>query len=103
MGRAYRRLILSIRAETRHPLNEGWDALRELSADTAVARLGHLSHQHPEVTATKRQFLADVSDHLSWIRRDAIRERYSDYEWRRIRATLPFNGDAGTFYDPPAV
>jgi hypothetical protein len=101
MGRAYRRLILSIRAETREPINEGWKALRELPTDKSIARLGVVSGDHPDVTAAKRQFLADVSAHLSWTRRDELRDRYSDYEWRRIRAGLR-DGGGGTFYDPPA-
>ena len=98
MGRAYRRLILRIHAETKLAIKQGWMALRTSTPEAVQA----LSGDHPDVTAAKTQFLADVSSHLSLLKRDDLRERYSDREWRRIRGELP-NGDGGTFYDPVSI
>jgi hypothetical protein len=99
MGRAYRRLLLSIRAETRASMREGWGDLRQLLAQQTGKRLGK-SGGHPNVTAAKRQFLEDVSDYLSWTRRKRVQDRYSERGWRRIREDLP-DERGGTFYDPP--
>lgn len=101
MGRAYRRFVLSIRAETAEPLVEAWDdfhaAMREGRPRwPATVVVG----MHPDVGIAKRQFLQDVSDHLALTRGDRLRERYADRAWREIRARLPEAG-GGTFYDPP--
>jgi hypothetical protein len=62
---------------------------------------GSSEGDHPDVADAKRQFIEDVADHLSWHRRDRVRERYDDHAWLRIQASLP-DGGGGTFYDPPA-
>lgn len=100
MGRAYRRLVLSIRSETREPINEGWHAARSLTEDTSGARLGLVEANHPDVKDAKRQFLSDVADHLSWTRHNLVRERYADRQWELIKANLP-DGGGGTYYEPP--
>jgi hypothetical protein len=55
MGRAYRRLLLRIRAETRDPMRDGWSALRQRLAEKSPVPLGDISGGHPDVTAAKRQ------------------------------------------------
>jgi hypothetical protein len=101
MGRAYRRLVLSVQAETADALEEAWDHLR---VSVLEGRQGWphtlIKGSHPNATAAKQQFLQDVADHLAWTGSDRLRERYDDREWRIIRATLP-QATGGTFYDPP--
>lgn len=100
MGRAYRRLLLRIRAETEDLMRDGWSALRQRLAQSSPLPLGIVSGGHPNVTAAKRQFLADMSAYLRWTGQSELRDRYSDREWRRMRGDLPAES-GGTFYDPP--
>lgn len=102
MGRAYRRLILRVRAATHDQIDEAFAAIRRGGGATSATWLEGVKGGHPDVSAAKTDFIEDVSDYLSWNldRREKLRERYSDHEWRRIRAALP-QASGGTFYDPP--
>lgn len=104
MGRAYRRLILRVRAATREPINQALAAIRQGEGASAETWDKGVTGGHPDVMSAKADFLDDVADHLSWrrTRRRQLRERYTDLAWRRIRASLP-QASGGTFYDPPAA
>jgi hypothetical protein len=85
-GRAYRRLVLEVKALTLPDIQMAW-------ATGPIDPLQGFSLQgetHPPVEPAKQQFLKDLRAHLSLKPADrlALRSRYSDDNWQRIRAAI---------------
>jgi len=83
-GRAYQRLVLEVKALTLPEVQAAW-ASAPFDPKHGFSLQGET---HPPVESAKRQFLRDLREHLSLKPADrwAVRSRYSDENWQRIRA-----------------
>lgn len=87
LGRAYRRLVMSIKALTFHEIKEAW---KQPPCDPAQG-FSLEEHTHPKVADAKEQFVRDVRDHLSMNpnKRMDLKDRYEDANWQRMLNSLP--------------
>jgi hypothetical protein len=86
-GRAYRRLVLEVKALTLPDIQAAW-ATGPVDPQQGFSLQGET---HPPVEPAKQQFLRDLREHLSLKPADrlALRSRYSDENWQRISAATP--------------
>jgi hypothetical protein len=87
LGRAYRRLVRSIKALTFGEIKNAWKNA-PCSPDDGFSLA---EETHPPVAAAKEQFIGDLRDHLSLhpLNRRRLRQRYSDDNWQRVLASAP--------------
>jgi hypothetical protein len=86
-GRAYQRLVLEVKALTLPDIQAAW-ATGPVDPQHGFSLQGDT---HPPVESAKQQFLRDLRAHLSLKPADrwALRSRYSDQNWQRVRAAIP--------------
>ncbi|MEJ7783473.1 MAG: hypothetical protein WKF96_01635 [Solirubrobacteraceae bacterium] len=87
LGRAYERLVLTVKALTAEDIKRAWIDPPCKPEDSFSLAM----ETHPPVAEAKRQFMGDLQDHLSLNpeRRWALNERYDDHNWNQIKASLP--------------
>lgn len=85
-GRAYRRLVLTIKALTIDEIKAAWKAAPCRPEDG----FSLADKTHPPVEEAKEQFIRDLQDHLSLqpSRRWNLNDRYDDYHWTQIKAEI---------------
>jgi hypothetical protein len=85
-GRAYRHLVLEVKALTLPDIQAAW-AAGPVDPQQGFSLQGET---HPPVEPAKQQFLKDLRAHLSLKPADrlALRSRYSDENWQRVRAAI---------------
>jgi hypothetical protein len=86
LGRAYCRLVLTIKAHTAEPIREAWKQQPSKPEDGfSVEPL-----RAPEIEAAKNRFISDLRDHLCFnpLRRGALVHRYEDQRWEQIKRQI---------------
>lgn len=85
-GRAYRRLVLEVKARTLREIQTAWAA----DPHNPAGGFSLQDETHPNLAFAKRQFLTDLREHLSLLpaKRFALRARYSDERWQHIATAI---------------
>jgi hypothetical protein len=86
LGRAYCRLVLTIKAHTAEPIREAWAQQPSKPEDGfSVEPL-----RAPEIELAKDRFISDLRDHLCFnpLRRGALVRRYEGRRWEQIKQQI---------------
>lgn len=89
LGRAYCRLVLTIKSATAEPIRQAW--IQEPVRPDEGFSVEPL--RASRIPAAKDRFISDLRDHLGFspFRRKALKRRYKDQQWEQIKRQISNN------------